>query len=83
MLQSPNFPTRRGLPVGTCGRAVARKAKWLLRHGAYTVAGSDLHRESEEFRDFVQLAVLRLVGFAGPVTQGDHGHHLLILRNAE
>lgn len=39
------FQLNLGSPAGTYGRDVARKAKWLLRHGAYTVAGSDLHRE--------------------------------------
>lgn len=34
-----------GSPAGAYGREVARKAKWLLRHGFYTIAGSDLHRE--------------------------------------
>lgn len=30
---------------GAYGSEVKRKAKWLLRHGFYTIAGSDLHRE--------------------------------------
>ncbi|MCR4824644.1 MAG: capsular biosynthesis protein [Bacteroidales bacterium] len=30
---------------GAYGREVRNKARWLLRHGFYTIAGSDLHRE--------------------------------------
>ena len=34
-----------GSLAGAYGREVRRKAKWLLRHKFYALAGSDLHRE--------------------------------------
>ena len=34
-----------GSPAGTYGKEVRRKAQWLLRRKAYSIAGSDLHRE--------------------------------------
>ena len=34
-----------GSLAGMYGHEVLRKAKWLLKHGFYTIAGSDLHRE--------------------------------------
>ena len=39
------FQLNLGSLAGAYGRDVRRKAKWLLRHGFYTIAGSDLHRE--------------------------------------
>ena len=32
--------------TGMYGREAQKKAQWLLRHGLYTVAGTDLHRPS-------------------------------------
>ncbi len=34
-----------GSVAGMYGNEVKKKAKWLLRNGFYTIAGSDLHRE--------------------------------------
>lgn len=39
------FQLNLGSLAGAYGREVKRKARWLLRHGFYAIAGSDLHRE--------------------------------------
>ena len=39
------FQLNLGSIAGAYGREVRQKARWLLRHRFYTVAGSDLHRE--------------------------------------
>ena len=39
------FQLNLGSLAGAYGREVRRKAKWLLRHKFYALAGSDLHRE--------------------------------------
>lgn len=39
------FQLNLGSVVGTYGKEVRRKANWLLRRNAYSIAGSDLHRE--------------------------------------
>lgn len=39
------FQLNLGSIAGAYGREVSRKARWLLRHDYYTIAGSDLHRE--------------------------------------
>lgn len=39
------FQLNLGSLAGAYGREVQRKAKWLLRHKFYALAGSDLHRE--------------------------------------
>lgn len=39
------FQLNLGSIAGAYGREVRQKARWLLRHRYYTVAGSDLHRE--------------------------------------
>lgn len=39
------FQLNLGSIAGAYGREVRQKARWLLRHRFYTVAGSDLHRK--------------------------------------
>ena len=39
------FQLNLGSIAGAYGREVQQKARWLLRHGFYSIAGSDLHRE--------------------------------------